>query len=216
MGAHEDAVAGQVVGSVNLVGTSAVGDLAVEQDLGSFRIFRVELAGALDEPMVALEDVGGGGDVGGDGEGIAPVAVDDEGEADGDAPIVQGAGKGEDGAPAEGLSEEDEVRPGGFGGRKCAVLVEIESLFDEFVGEFEAVVLDGFDVDAGEFLAFEDDGVAADAARRVVPAFPATDDAEDEGFAGFEGQGGGEVGERLAAGVRRQRRGEKGEQREGV
>lgn len=67
--------------------------------------------------------------------------------------------------------------------------------------EFELVVFHRLDVDAGEFFAFEDDGVAADAAGGVVPAFPATDDAEDEGFAGLDGEGHGEVVEGLVAGA---------------
>ncbi len=199
--AHEQAVFGEVVGGVDGVGAAFVGDLAIEKDLRARGIFGVELAGAFDEPVVALEDVGGGGDIGRDAVIVAAIAVDDESEADGDAPIVESPREVEDGAATEGLSEEDDVGLGGFLGRKCAVAVEIEGLFDEFVGEFELVVFDRFDVDAGEFFAFEDDGVAADAAGGVVPAFPATDDAEDEGFAGLDGEGHGEVGEGLIARV---------------
>lgn len=199
--AHEQAVFREVIGGVDGVGAAFVADPAVEKDFGDRGVFGVELAGAFDEPVVALEDVGGGGDIGGDGVIVAAIAVDDEGEADGDPPFIQSAGEVEDGAAAERLSEEDDVRLGGFFGRKCAVPVEIEGLFDEFVREFELVVFDGFDVDAGEFFAFEHDGVAADAAGGVVPAFPATDDAEDEGFAGLDGEGHGEIVEGLVAGV---------------
>ncbi len=199
--AHEEAVFGEVIGGVDGVGAAFVGDPAIEKDLRARGIFGVELAGAFDEPVVALEDVGGGGDIGGDGVIVAAIAVDDKGEADGDAPLVQGPGEVKDGAATEGLSEEDDVGTGGFFGRKCAVPVEIEGFFDEFVREFELVVFDGFDVDAGEFFAFEDDGVAADAAGGVVPAFPATDDAEDEGLAGLDGEGHGEIVEGLVAGV---------------
>lgn len=201
MCAHEEAVFREVIGGVDGVGAAFVGDAAVEEDLGARGVFGVELAGAFEEEVVALEDIGGSGDIGRDGVIVAAIAVDDEGEADGDAPLVESAREVEDGAAAEGLSEEDDAGLGGFFGRKCAVAVEVEGLLDEFVGEFELVVLDRFDVDAGEFFAFEDDGVAADAAGGVVPAFPATDDAEDEGFAGLDGEGHGEVVEGLVAGV---------------
>ena len=199
--AHEEAVFGEVVGGVDGVGAAFVGDAAVKKDLRARGIFGVELAGAFDEPVVALKDVGGGGDVGRNGVIVSAIAVDDEGEADGDAPIVESPREVEDGAATEGLSEEDDVGTGGFFWRKCAVPVEIEGFFDEFVREFELVVFHRLNVDAGEFLAFEDDGVAADAAGGVVPAFPATDDAEDEGFAGLDGEGHGEVVEGLVAGV---------------
>lgn len=197
--AHEQAVFGEVVGGVDGVGAAFVGDLAIEKDLRARGVLGVQLTGAFDEPVVALEDVGGVGDVGRNGVIVSAIAVDDEGEPDGDAPFVESAGEVEHGAATEGLSEENDVGLGGFFGRKCAVPVEIEGFFDEFVREFELVVFHGFDVDAGEFFAFEDDGVAADAAGGVVPAFPATDDAEDEGLAGLDGEGHGEVVEGLVA-----------------
>lgn len=87
--AHEEAVFGEVIGGVDGVSAAFVGDAAVEKDFGARGVFGVELAGAFDEPVVALEDVGGGGNVGRDGVGVAAPGVDDEGEADGDTPLVE-------------------------------------------------------------------------------------------------------------------------------
>ena len=95
-----------------------VGDLAVEEDPGFCGVGGVEGGGALDEQVVALEDVGGFGDVGRDDVSVLAVGVDDEGEADWRAPVIQSAREIQNGAPAEALAEEDDLRLRGFFARE--------------------------------------------------------------------------------------------------
>lgn len=216
MRAHEDAVFREVVRSVDGVGAALVAHLAVEQDAGARGVFRVELAGALDEDVVALEDVGRGGDVGRHGVIVAAVAVDDEGQPDRHAPFMQGPGQVEYGSAAERLPEENDVGLGGFVRGELAIAVEVEGFADELLAEFQLVVFDRLDMDAGELFALQHDRIPADAAGGVVPALPAADDAEDQGVAGLDRHGHGEVVEGLIAGVGAQQPRQQQSQQEGL
>lgn len=157
---------------------------------------------AFDDDVIALVEVGGGGNVGREFVRVATVGINDEGERDGDAHLVQRPCEDNGRSAAKALAEDNDARLSSLVPGELAVAVEVERAADQFCGEVELVIFNGFYVQAGPAQALAVNGGGADAADRIVPALPAAYDSQHQRVAGPDRQRDGEVVEGLREAVR--------------
>jgi hypothetical protein len=171
--------------------------LEIAEDAGLGWVGGANLGLALDGEGLVLVEVGGGFDVRGDDAVAQAEAIDLDGQQDRKTAFLESIGEMQRGTAAEALANEDEPGLRGLRGLELTVGITVEGAQDEPVGHFGAAVSQGLSVDTGGVTKAEHE--LPNAAVVIVPAFEATEEAEDQDIAWREGRRNAEVAEFLGS-----------------